>query len=293
MIITLLQFATLERIELFTIIRSRINFNDMKQFYELVPLDQIAVSSDELLSIKRNDLVPLLGDQVRLNHYADHLIQSQAVLLNGVDPQLTQQLSHVIAEIIQQLNQSKKSLKVKKFNALQRWLGLDLEFNAGKIKYLKDLDHNIHQANQLSQKLQLEIQKSQSRFQQANGLREQMAKYIRAAQEFLVEYPNFVKNLHPLNNFEDRLSKKINTLQTLQASNDIALAQMQLTQQLSFSLMDRFKEAEQVLIPAWQYHVKQSQAQRNSSQNTQTSLDELDKSREKLIQSLQKSLDKK
>lgn len=265
----------------------------MKQFYELVPLDQIAVSSDELLSIKRNDLVPLLGDQVRLNHYADHLIQSQAVLLNGVDPQLTQQLSHVIAEIIQQLNQSKKSLKVKKFNALQRWLGLDLEFNAGKIKYLKDLDHNIHQANQLSQKLQLEIQKSQSRFQQANGLREQMAKYIRAAQEFLVEYPNFVKNLHPLNNFEDRLSKKINTLQTLQASNDIALAQMQLTQQLSFSLMDRFKEAEQVLIPAWQYHVKQSQAQRNTSQNTQTFLDELDKSREKLIQSLQKSLDKK
>ena len=181
----------------------------------------------------------------------------------------------------------------KKFNALQRWLGLDLEFNAGKIKYLKDLDRNIHQANQLSQKLQLEIQKSQSRFQQANGLREQMAKYIRAAQEFLVEYPNFVKNLHPLNNFEDRLSKKINTLQTLQASNDIALAQMQLTQQLSFSLMDRFKEAEQVLIPAWQYHVKQSQAQRNTSQNTQTFLDELDKSREKLIQSLQKSLDKK
>ena len=154
----------------------------MKQFYELVPLDQIAVSSDELLSIKRNDLVPLLDDQVRLNHYADHLIQSQAVLLNGVDPQLTQQLSHVIAEIIQQLNQSKKSLKVKKFNALQRWLGLDLEFNAGKIKYLKDLDRNIHQANQLSQKLQLEIQKSQSRFQQANGLREQKAKYIRAAQ---------------------------------------------------------------------------------------------------------------
>ena len=99
----------------------------MKQFYELVPLDQIAVSSDELLSIKRNDLVPLLGDQVRLNHYADHLIQSQAVLLNGVDPQLTQQLSHVIAEIIQQLNQSKKSLKVKKFNALQCWFGFVLE----------------------------------------------------------------------------------------------------------------------------------------------------------------------
>lgn len=260
----------------------------MKQFTELLPLDQIEVNRDELISIKRNDLVPLLDDQARLNHYADHLIQSQAVLLNGVDPKLTQQLSHVIAEIIQQLNQSKKSLKVKKFNTLQRWLGLDIEFNAGKIKYLKDLDRNILQAHQLSQKLQLEIQKSQSRFQQASGLREQMSKYIRAAQEFLTEYPNFVKNLHPLNDFEDRLSKKINTLQTLQASNDIALAQMQLTQQLSFSLLDRFQEAQQVLIPAWQYHLKQSRELNNN-----TSLNELDQSREKLIQTLQKSLEKK
>lgn len=260
----------------------------MKQFIELVPLDQINVSTDKLISIKRNDLVPLLNDQARLNYYADHLIQSQSVLLNGVDPQLTQQLSHVISEIIQQLNNANKSLKVKKFNTLQRWLGLDLEFSAGKIKYLKDLDRNIQQAHQLSQKLQLEIQKSQSRFQQANGLREQMAQYIRAAQEFLTEYPSFVKNLHPLNNFEERLAKKINTLQTLQASNDIALAQMQLTQQLSFSLLDRFKEAEQVLIPAWQYHLKQS-----SQNNSNTSTHELDKSREKLIQTLQKSLDKK
>lgn len=260
----------------------------MKQFTELVPLDQIDVSRDELLSIKRNDLVPLLDDQVRLNHYADRIIQAQSVLLNGIDSQLTQQLSTVIAQIIGQLNQSKKTLKKRKFNALQRWLGLDLEFDSGQIKYMKDLERLIAQANHLSQKLQLEIQKSQSRFQQASGLREQMAKYIVAAQEFLLEYPNFVKNRHPLDNFSDRLSKKINTLQTLQSSNDIALAQMQLTQQLSLSLMDRFNEARQVLIPAWQYHLKQS-----SEKNSVATLQELDQSREKLIQSLQQSLDKK
>lgn len=260
----------------------------MKQFTELVPLDQIDVSRDELLSIKRNDLVPLLDDQVRLNHYADRIIQAQSVLLNGIDSQLTQQLSTVIAQIIGQLNQSKKTLKKRKFNALQRWLGLDLEFDSGQIKYMKDLERLIAQANHLSQKLQLEIQKSQSRFQQASGLREQMAKYIVAAQEFLLEYPNFVKNRHPLDNFSDRLSKKIHTLQTLQSSNDIALAQMQLTQQLSLSLMDRFNEAQQVLIPAWQYHLKQS-----SEKNSVATLQELDQSREKLIQSLQQSLDKK
>ena len=83
----------------------------MKQFTELVPLDQIEVTPDELLSIKRNDLVPLLDNQARLNLYADQLIQAQSVLLQGINPQLNQQLSQIISEIIQQLNQSKKNLK--------------------------------------------------------------------------------------------------------------------------------------------------------------------------------------
>ncbi len=60
----------------------------MAQIDVLVPLRDIPVNSDELLSIQRNDLVPLLNDQYRLNHYADSVIQAQSVLLNGVDPQL-------------------------------------------------------------------------------------------------------------------------------------------------------------------------------------------------------------
>ena len=144
----------------------------MKQFTELVPLSEIEIDPEDLLSIKRNDLVPILEDQIRLNYYADHLIQSQALLLNGVDPVLTQQLSQVITQIIEQLNRSKKSLQSRKFNALQKWLGLDIEFGANKIQYIKDLDRLINQANISTQKIKLEIQKSQARFQQANGLRE-------------------------------------------------------------------------------------------------------------------------
>ncbi|KAF1017924.1 MAG: hypothetical protein GAK29_04385 [Acinetobacter bereziniae] len=260
----------------------------MKQFTVLTPLEQISCSADELFSIKRNDLVPLLDNQTRLNLYADQLIQAQSVLLKSIDPSLTQKLSQVIAQIIEQLFASKKKLNQRKFNALQKWLGLDLEFSVGQVQYLRDLESLIDEAKQLSQRLHVEIQKSDSRFQQANGLREQMAKYIRAAQEFLYEYPAFVQQRHPLDNFSERLSKKINTLQTLQASNDIALAQMQLTQQLSLTLLDRFNEAQQVLIPAWQYHVKQSNAQ-----NSLVKTEELDKSRDKLIQSLKKSLENK
>lgn len=260
----------------------------MTRLISLTPLQHIQIDPEELLSIKRNDLVPLLDNQNRLNLYADQLIQAQSVLLNGVDTQLTKKLSQVIAQIIEQLSHSQKKLKQRKFNALQRWLGLDLEFSAGQVKYFKDLDMLIQEANYLNQKMAIEIQKSQARYQQALGFREQMAKYIRAAQEFLGEYPVFVKNRHPLDNFEERLSKKINTLETLQASNDIALAQMQLTQQLSLSLMDRFKEAQYVLIPAWQYHLKQ-----NSEQQSMTSIEELDNSREKLINSLKKSLAQK
>jgi non-homologous end joining protein Ku len=114
-----------------------------------------------------------------------------------------------------------------------------------------------------------------------------MAKYVSAAEAFLMEYPKFVKNAHPLDNFEERLSKKINSLQTLQSSNDIAITQMQLSQQLSLSLLDRYKEAQQVLIPAWQYHVKQSQQSSSTIE-----LEKLDNSREKLIRTLKKSLQK-
>lgn len=79
----------------------------MSQIDVLVPLAEIEVNRAELLSIQRNDLVPLLNDQYRLNHYADQLIQAQSVLLNGVDPHLTQQLSLTIEQLIQSLADSK------------------------------------------------------------------------------------------------------------------------------------------------------------------------------------------
>ncbi|EPG38131.1 hypothetical protein [Acinetobacter colistiniresistens] len=256
---------------------------------DLIPLSQIESNQEHILAIKRNDLLPLLNDPHRLNYYADHLVQAQSVLLNGVDPRLNQQLSEVIAQIIQQLSSSKKYLATRRFNALQKWLGIDIEYDAGQVKYVKDLDRLINEANHLSQRLQIEIQKSQSRLQQALGVREQMAAYIQAADEFLKEYPQFTKQ-QILDHFVERLSKKINTLQTLQTSNDIAMKQMQLSQHLSFSLLDRFKEAQQVLIPAWRYHLEQSRA--SHSTVTLDQLDQLDQSREDLIQNLKKSLQK-
>lgn len=259
----------------------------MSQLTVLVPIQDIAVDQADILQIKRHELVPLLTDQYRLNHYADSIIQAQSVLLNGIDPNLTHKLSHTIEQLIQSLGESKKYLKQRKFNALQKWLGIDLDYGSSQVQYYKKLDRLLDEANQLSRKLQIEIQKSQSRFQQVLGLRDQMAKHIVAAEQFLVEYPAFIKNQHPLDQFAQRLEKKINTLYTLQASNDIAITQIQLSQQLSFSLLDRFKEAQQVLIPAWQYHVKQTQAKHSTKD-----LENLDNSRENLIKTLKKSLDR-
>ena len=259
----------------------------MSQIDVLVPLAEIEVNRAELLSIQRNDLLPLLEDQYRLNHYAEHVVQAQSVLLNGIDPHLTQQLSATIEQLIHALADSKKYLKKRQFNALQKWLGIDLEYGSGQVGYYKNLDQLLNRANHLSQKLQVEIQKSQARFQQLMGQREQMAKYIQAAQEFLQEYPKFIQNQHPLDNFSERLSKKINTLHTLQTSNDIAITQMQLSQQLSFTLLDRFKEAQQVLIPAWKYHIQQINQNHSGHE-----MDKLDSSREQLIKTLKQSLQK-
>ncbi len=259
----------------------------MSQIEHLVPLKEIIVDRNEVLSIKRNDLVPLLNDQYKLNHYADSLIQAQSLLLDGVDPHLTLKLSQTIEQLIQALAKSKKYLKKRKFNKVQKWLGIDIEYGSSQIEYYKNLNELLDRADDLSQKLQIEIQKSQARFKQLIGLRVKMFQYIVSAEEFLLEYPSFVKDIHPLDQFSERLSKKISTLHTLQASNDIAITQMQLSQQLSFGLLDRFKEAQQVLIPAWQYHVKQSR-----QSNSTVELEKLDNSRENLIRNLKKSLEK-
>lgn len=257
----------------------------MPQAYTLAPLHEIETNLHDVLSIKRNDLVPMLNDQYKLNHYADKLVQAQSVLLQGVDPKLTHRLSQNIQQLIQQLSLSKKYLRKRKFNAVQRWLGVDVEFGAKQIGYYRNLDTLLEQTNTLSQQLQIEIQKSQSRFNQLSGLREQMALYVQSAEEFLNEYPNFAHQ-YSLDHFAERLSKKIHSLRTIQASNDIAIAQMQLSQHLTFSLLDRFKEAQQVLIPAWKYHVQQSQ-----HSGSDASLEKLEGSREKLIQTLKKSLE--
>lgn len=259
----------------------------MSQHAVLLPIQEIHVDAKDVLQLKREQLVPLLNDQYKLNHYADHVIQAQAVLLSGVDPHLTQQLSQSIEKLISVLNVSKKVLKKRKFNAVQKWLGIDLEHGSSQIEYYKNLDQLLEQTNQLSRKLQVEIQKSQARLQQLVGLREQMARHIVAAEQFLNEYPQFVKEQQAFDHFAERLAKKIYSLRTLQASNDIAMGQMQLSQQLSFSLLDRYKEAQHVLLPAWQYHVKQSQLQHDN-----VNLDKLDQSREHLIRILQQSLKK-
>ncbi|OTG80076.1 tellurium resistance protein [Acinetobacter sp. ANC 4558] len=253
----------------------------------LTPVKEICVDHRRLLQIQRDYLLPILNDQYQLNHYADDIIQAQAKLLKGVDPSLMYQLGQTIEKMIEMLSNANKHLKIKKFNALQRWLGLDIEYDASQIEYYKKLDLLLAKANQLSQRLRFEIQKSKNNIEKIHQYREDMAHAIAAAEGFLQEYPKFVKNIHPLDNFSDRLSKKVMSLMTLQANNDIAITQMQLSQQIALTLLDRFKEAQQVLIPAWQFHVKQSQ-----QTSSGIDLEKLDDTRLNLISSLKNSLDK-
>lgn len=271
----------------------------MQTLTTLIPLDQIELRVEQLLSIQRDELLPFLDNQILLNQYAGHVVQAQAQLLHSIDPALTQNLSQAIAAIIAQLSNSNKKLKHKHFNRLQRWLGRDLEFDLGKVHYIQQLDELIVQANQYSQQLAQEIKHAQSRYQQAIDLRISMAHYIAAAEQFLNDCPQFIKNRPMLDHFPQRLAQKIYSLKTLQSSHDIAMLQMQLSQQLALGLIDRFKEAQQVLIPAWQYHLRLSQLKQDhqqhlnseQAQNATVNFDELNRNRDKLIQSLKHALE--
>lgn len=263
----------------------------MQTLMPLRPLHQIVLDTKQLLSIQRDELLPLLEHPLMLNQYAQQNIQSQTSLLNHVDSDLGQQLSQAITDIIQKLSQSSKKLRNKRFNRLQQWLGIDLEFNSGKVHFMHQLDQSIDRANHLSRCLALEMSQSQTRYQQLLVLREEMAQYIAAAQQFLADCPVFIREAHALEHFRQRLQQKIHNLNTIQSSHDIAMTQMQLNQQLALGLIDRFKEAQQVLIPVWQYHVKLTQAQENLRTNTTTDLAELNRNRDRLIQSLKQALE--
>lgn len=261
----------------------------MQALSSLIPLHQIAICPEQLLLIQRTELLPLLQQPLLLNQYAQQVVQAQAALLNHIDPSLTQQLSQVITEIIHQLSQSSKKLKNKRFNRLQQWLGIDIEFDSAKVHYIQQLDQSIDQANQLSRRLALEIAQSQTRYEQLLALRVDMAQHIAAAQRFLEDCPVFIRDSQTLEHFQQRMVQKIHSLNTLQSSHDLAMVQMQLNQQLAFGLIDRFKEAQQVLIPTWQYHLKLNQEKQRA--NSAIDITELNRNRDNLIQSLKQALE--
>ncbi|WOE31688.1 MULTISPECIES: tellurium resistance protein [unclassified Acinetobacter] len=259
----------------------------MSQMTILTPIQEIAVDDSQLLTIKRDDLVPLLAQHSQLNHYADHVVQAQSLLLDGIDSQLIQQFSQTIVQLISALSISKRDVKQKKFNRVQKWLGLDIEYGANQIAYYQKLDDLLRRASEMSQQLQYEIHQSQAKLANIDLYRQEMAHYIIAAEQFLDEYPSFMKHVHPLDHFTERLAKKILNLRTLQAHNDIAITQIQLSQQTALTLLDRFQEAENVLIPAWQYYVKQRNQDQSHADFTQ-----LDRSRSHLMKMLKTALDK-
>ena len=80
------------------------------QVTELIPLSEIEVNRQDVLAIQRNELVPIFNNAALLHHYAEQLVQAQAVLLQGVDPLLTQQFRQSIEALIQALSQSNKYL---------------------------------------------------------------------------------------------------------------------------------------------------------------------------------------
>lgn len=259
----------------------------MSEVNTLAPLAEVDVLPEELLSIKRNELVPLLGDQYRLNYYAEYILKAETALLDDAIHALAKQLSQIIVELVAALADSKQYLGQGQFNFFQKWLGMDLEYTSSQINYYKKVDYLLHSATMLSEELQVEIQKSNAKFQQLLVHRDQMAKYIRAAEEFLVEYPAFVETHYPTDHFSDQMAKKIQILQSSQQSNDAAIVKMKQVLDYSYALLDHFKEAQDVLIPAWKKQVKQSN-QKTSSEN----LDKLHQTRENLIDLLNASLSK-
>lgn len=72
---------------------------------------------------------------------------------------------------------------------------------------------------------------------------------------------------------------------TSQSATDMAMLQRILNQNIAMTVLDRFNEAKNLLIPAWQQHIMSVQAGHTPEQ-----LAQLDKAREQLISTLDKAV---
>ncbi|KAF7275646.1 hypothetical protein GWI33_011465 [Rhynchophorus ferrugineus] len=248
--------------------------------HNLLALHDIVLNQSRLTQIKRDELAPLLKQPNALTQYADTLIQQQNQQLLSNTITSAQALSQVIHRIIVQLNQSKKYLGQKKYNFIQRWLGIDLEQQVGSLQYLNELNALIDEAALLGHRVATEIHQSQENLQSLHDLRTEMAHYVVAAEQFLLEIDQFAKQQY-LDDFKPRIQKKINTLMTSQTATDLAMLQMQLSQNVAMTILDRFNDFFFFFFPAWQQHVFNLQ-----SVQTPQELQRLNEARERLIQTL-------
>ncbi len=247
-------------------------------------LHAIDLEQERITRIKRNVLLPLMQNPMLFSHYADNVVQEQNQLLLNKPIQSAQGLGQVIRQLIEKLNQSKKHLQQKKYNVLQRWFGIDLEQQAGSVQFFNDLNHLIDKASRLSHKVAGEVYQSQKQMQHLHRLRTEMAHYVIAAEQFETECQAFAQQ-QDISMFKQRLNKKINTLMTSQTATDMAMLQIELSQNVAMTILDRFNEAKNVLIPTWQQHVLSLQ----SGQDPQE-LQQLNDARHRLIVTLDNAL---
>lgn len=242
--------------------------------------DQAKYEQSAIIAIQRDILTPILNDPSKLSHYADPIIQEQQRLLSQANIAHSAELGRLIQNIIKQLNQSKKIFSAKKYHFLHRWFGVDLEHQAGSINFLKSLEKSIEQATVLSQCVYGEIMQSQQNFYALESKRAEMSQHIQAAEQFLQQSKQFASS-EQYESFSVRLDKKINMLMTSQHATDLAMAQIQLNQNVAMSILDRFNEAKNVLIPLWYQQIRASHAGQSPAE-----LEKLNRLREQLIRTL-------
>lgn len=242
--------------------------------------DQTQNNQSTVIAIQRDILTPILNDPSKLSHYADAIIQDQQRLLAQANIAHSAELGRLIQNIIAQLNQSKKLFSAKKYHFLHRWFGVDLEHQAGSINFLKNLEKSIEQATVLSQCVYGEIMQSQQNFKALENKQVEMSQYIEAGEQFLQQSKQFASSAQ-YESFSVRLDKKINMLMTSQHATDLAMAQIQLNQNVAMSILDRFNEAKNVLIPLWYQQIRASHAGQSPAE-----LEKLNRLREQLIRTL-------
>lgn len=259
-----------------------------------------AKTQEKSLTVARlkQEIIPgLFAEPRNIGTYAQHSEQSNALneFSSLMEKGSVGHLSQAIEAIVAMLSDADPRKITKPRAGVKGWLdsflGRDLETEMRYQQARTSLDEKIAEAENIAEHVRDTLTSIHNLMEQHTTEAESLRVHIQAGREYLAEMETTGEAGHndptQFDRPAERFSRKITNLAALEASHNMSLMQLKLTQAQAVDMLDRFTETTRVLIPVWRQH---SLALLTNSKMSPAMMAQANAAHEALMKSLSNSL---